>query len=162
MDSNECFELDDSEGPETIDGAQDGTSIASSNIIACGEADKAGVDDANGAFDIRDWLQGGGINADTPANGNTNNVVVGGTGASDLTNLPFTALIEGGAGTRGYRTVAAIQDQAGASVFDQPADLFDVAALGGIFESPTYLGGANAGDDWLSGWTVGLDLPLNP
>lgn len=162
MDSNECFELDDSEGPETIDGAQDGTSVASSNVIACGEADKAGIDPTNGAFDVRNWLEGGGINGDTPANGNTNNVVVGGTGTSDLTDLPFTALIVGGTGTRGYLTVADIQDQGGTTAFDQSSQLFDAGSLGGIFETPTYLGGANEGDDWLAGWTVGLDGDLNP
>lgn len=163
MASNECLELDDSEGPETIDAAQDGTSIASGNLIMCGEATKAGIDAANGAFDIDNWLAGGGGNADTPANGNVNNVVV--TGA----DIPG-AVIDGGVGTRGYLTAASLEDINTTVVFDQSdvsaamttSQLFDVSALGSIFETPTYLGGANAGDDWLDGWTVGLDVALTP
>ena len=147
--SNECIELDDSEGPETIDGAQDGTSVAASNVIACDEATKEGPwSPDNDGFDLAAWL------AAAP---NTNNVVVGNGG-----NLPFTSLIVGGVGTRGYLTEAAIQDSTGAAVFDQATQLFDVGAIGGIFETPTYLGGANAGDDWLAGWAVGLSDPLNP
>ena len=34
--------------------------------------------------------------------------------------------------------------------------------LGSIFKTPTYLGGANSGDNWLDGWTVGFDKPFNP
>jgi hypothetical protein len=161
MASNECFELEDTEGPETVDAAQAGTSVASSNLIMCSEAVKSGIiNAANGAFDLNNWLAGGGVNADTPANGNTNNVVV--TGA----DIPG-AVVDGGVGTRGYLTAASLEDINLTVVFDQsdvmaPGQLFDVAALGSIFETPAYLGGANAGDDWLAGWTVGLSDPLVP
>ena len=146
MASNECLELDDPEGPETIDGAQDGTSIAASNVIACSEPLKAGADPANAGFDLAAWLAAG---------PNTNNV-------ADGANIPYASLISGGAGTRGYLTDDLIQDSTGAVVFDQATQLFDAGVLGGIFETPAYLGGANAGDDWLAGWAVGLDDPLNP
>ena len=146
MTSNECLELDDSEGPETIDGAEDGTSVAISNVIACTEALKIGADPANAGFDLQVWL-------DTAPN--ANNLV-------EATNLPFTGLIEGGVGTRGYLTVADIQDSTATTVFDQATQLFDASSLGSIFDTPTYLGGANAGDDWLAGWTVGFGDPLNP
>ena len=162
MSSNECLELDDSEGPETIDGAQDGTSVAISNVIACSEPLKVGADAANAGFDAQPegtalltWLNGGDGSADIPNNNNANNVVEG-------SNLPFTSLISGGVSTRGYLTEAAIQDSTGADVFDQATQLFDVSAVSGFFDAPTYLGGANAGDDWLAGWTFGLSDPLNP
>ena len=158
MASNECFELDDSEGPQTIDAAQDGTSIASSNLIMCSEATKAGIDAANGAFDLDNWLAGGGANADTPANGNTNNVVVTGT------DIPG-AVVDGGTGTRGYLTADSLEDINMNVVFDQASQLFDVAALGGLFETPEHLGGASASSsdgDWLAGWTVGFSNPLTP
>ncbi len=146
MSSNECVELDDSEGPQTIDAAQDGTSVAASNVIACSEATKEGPDATNAGFTTAAWL------ATAP---NDNNVV-------EDTNLPFTSLIEGGVGTRGYLTAAAIQDSTNADVFDQSTQLFDAAGLASFFETPTYLGGANASDDWLAGWTVGLSAPLDP
>ena len=157
MASNECFELDDSEGPQTIDAAQDGTSIAISNLIMCSEATKAtGVDPLNAGFDLNDWLAGGGVNAQTPPNSNADNVVV--TGA----NIPG-AVIDGGVGTRGYLTAASLEDINMAVVFDQATQLYDVEAnVGGIFETPTYLGGANAGDDWLAGWAVGFSGLLTP
>jgi hypothetical protein len=154
MNSNECLELDDSEGPETIDAAQAGTSIAIGNIIACSEATKFGEDAANVGFDLGVWLAGGDGSAATPANTNTNNVV-------EETNLP-ASLVEGGVGTRGYLTSELLTDSLGGVLFDQTTQLFPASDLGGIFEDPSYLGGANAGDDWLDGWTVGLTDPLMP
>ncbi len=153
MASNECVELDNTEGPETIAAAQAGTSKASSNLIACGEALKASntVDE----FDLGNWLAGGGA-ADTPANSNTNNVVLTGV------DVPAQSLIVGGVGTRGYLTASTLSDAAGTVVFDQATQLTDVSAIDAYFEAPSYLGGANAGDDWLSGWTVGLSGTLNP
>lgn len=146
MDSNECIELDDSEGPETIAAAVAGTSVAASNVIACTEATKEGVDPANAGFTTAAWL------AAAP---NADNVV-------EETNLPFAALIEGGVDTRGYLTVADIQDSTTTTVFDQATQLFDASTLAGFFETPTYLGGANSSDDWLAGWTVGLSGALDP
>lgn len=149
MESNECLELDDSEGPQTIAAAIDGTSIASSNVIACSEATKEGVDAANDQdFKTAEWL----------ANGSTNakNVII--TGA----DLPAQSLITGVPGSRGYLTASTITDGSGVEVFNQATDLTDVSAVDSYFEAPSYVGGANAGDNWLSGWTVGLSAPLNP
>ena len=164
MQSNECFEVADSEGPESVNGAQGDDpdfagirSVASSNVVACGESLKLSAwSPDNDGFDLSIWLQGGNGTAAIPTNGNTNNVV-------ENTNLPFASLIEGGVGTRGYLTLADIQDSTGGSVFDQTTQLTPVGAnLGGIFTNPSYLGGASAGDDWLAGWTVGLGQPLIP
>lgn len=159
MASNECLELDDSEGPQTIDGAQAGTSVASSNVIACSEPLKAGPDAANVGFDLAVWLNGGDGSAQTPNNGNTNNVVFATAQLGDAGN---TVLVDAGANARDHLTADSIRDGSGTQVFDQSTQLFDAATLGSIFETPTYLGGANSGDNWLSGWTVGLDQPLNP
>jgi hypothetical protein len=119
---------------------------------------KVGSDAGNAGFDLQPegaglaiWLDGGDGSADFPDNSNANNVVIA--------NLPAVMLIEGGVGTRSYLTTEMIQDSTGAVVFDQATQL--TAGLAG-FDDPTYLGAANAGDDWLSGWTVGLDTALNP
>jgi len=159
MASNECLEVDDTEGPETIDAMQAGISVASSNVIACGEALKvtpnswgnAGFDPAPEGSAFAIWLAGGDGSADIPTNTNANNVVIG--------SLPAVMLIDGGPGTRGYLTTDLIEDSAGAVVFDQATQL--TTGLAG-FDDATYLGAANAGDDWPAGWTVGLSLPLVP
>ncbi|MFQ3201536.1 MAG: hypothetical protein ACI9SK_002271 [Zhongshania sp.] len=155
MESQECLELDNSEGPETINAAKAGISKASSNVIACEEATKASGA-TKGAFDLVNWLAGGGINADTPANSNTNNVIITGI------DIPAQSLIVDGVGTRDYRTAATITDANGVVIFDQATQLTDVSGIDAYFTAPTYLGGATAGDNWLNGWTVGLSAPLNP
>lgn len=158
--SNECLELDDSEGPQTIDAAQNGTSIASSNVIACGEPLKINADPANAGFDLAVWLNGGDGSAQTPNNANTNNVVY--TAGELPADVGGPILVDAGANARDHLTADSIEDGAGNVKFDQSTQLFDVSTLGSIFETSTYLGGANAGDNWLDGWTVGLDMPLNP
>ena len=156
MASNECFELEDTEGPQTLDAAQAGVSRANGNLIMCSEAVKPGIiNAANAGFDVNNWLAGGGINAATPLNTNTNNVVV--TGA----NIPGI-VVDGGVGTRGHLTRSSLVDVNSNEVFAQPGQLFDVGTLGGIFETPAYLGGASATDNWVSGWTVGLTGTLTP
>lgn len=160
MASNECLELDDSEGPQTIDAAQAGTSIAKSNVIACSEPTKVGADALNTGFDLNNWLAGGGINAQTPVNTNTNNVVF--TVGQLAADAGGSVLVDAGASARDHLTAASINDGAGNQRFDQATQLFDASTLGSIFKKPTYLGGANSTDNWLSGWTVGLDQPLAP
>src|SRR5690606_32060231 len=56
MTSNECLEIIDSEGPQTIAGAKAGWSVAASNLIACTEALKQGVNPANSDFSFATWL----------------------------------------------------------------------------------------------------------
>lgn len=161
MASHECLELEDTEGPETIDAAQAGISIAKSNVIACSEPLKVAPDSMNAGFDLAVWLAGGGT-ADVPANDNSNNVVVD-------TNLP-AMLLDGGVGTRAYRTLDLLTDSTGAQIFDQSGttspggtgQLFDVSTVAPFFETPSFLGGTSAADDWLEGWTVGLTEPLMP
>src|SRR5690606_3176285 len=100
--------------------------------------------------------------ADTPDNANENNVVVD-------TNLP-ASLLDGGVGTRAYATLDLLTDSTGAQIFDQsgvvatgePGQLFDVGALDGPFETPSFLGAVSVNDDWAAGWTVGLTEPLVP
>jgi hypothetical protein len=173
MTSNECFEVDDTEGPDTVNAMQANddpaadkgsdplASYASSNVIACSEALKLNAfSPDNDGFNLAVWLAGGDGTAAIPLNNNTNNVVL--TGA----DIPAVSLLDGGVGTRAYRTLELIQDSIGAEVFVQPDDLFDVSTLPerlpAFFSAPDYLGGASVNDDWLAGWTVGLDTALVP
>jgi hypothetical protein len=163
MQSDDCLDLNDSEGPETIDALEAFISLASSNVVACSDAATTSPDPANAAFDeaaFVAWL-------DTAPN--SNNVI-------DETNIPYQSLLVGGPGTRAYLTGATITDSTGTVVFDQATQLYDVGADGALgdldgdgaadpsnlLETPNYLGGASEADDWLAGWTVGLDLPLTP
>src|SRR5690606_39080514 len=128
MASSEWLELQVTEGPETLDAAQAGISVAKSNMIACSEPLKLAPDAANAGFALRLWLAGCG-SADVPPNGNSNSVVID-------TNLP-AMLLDGGVGTRAYRTLDLLTDSAGAQVFDQSGtvspggtgQLFDVATV---------------------------------
>lgn len=156
MSSNECFEIIDSDGPQTIDYAEAGYSMAASNFVACTEALKQGVRPENAAFSFADWL------ATAP---NTDNVIV-----SDPTALPVT-IIEGLASNpRAYITAAAFAD-ANTTAIDIP--VFDVTrlsdtfaadavpALGAsgdssFFEAVDFIGAVSANNDWTAGWTVGL------
>ncbi len=112
----------------------------------CIEGDNTGGN--RDGFDVRAWLAGT-VGAD---NRNRNNLVVD--------NLPMVMLLDGGVGSRGYRTLDSIQDSTGAAVSVLTTPVGDI--LGGIFRNPTYLGGASTDDDWLAGWAVGLDAQLNP
>lgn len=161
MTALDCLEVRDTQGPNTIDALQNGTSRASSNVIACSPDTEAllvsSAQGDNAGFDpteLRIWLNGGDGSPLVPVNTNTNNVV-------QTTNLPAN-LIVGGTGTRGYLTATALTDSTSAVIFNQATQLFAAGTLGAFFETPTYLGGANASDNWLEGWTVGLDAPLVP
>ena len=158
MSSNECFEIIDSDGPQTIDYAEAGYSAAASNFVACTEALKQGVNAANAAFSFSTWL------ATAP---NANNVIVDGT---DTGSLPVT-IIEGLADNpRAYVTAAAFADgntnAINIPVFDvtRLSDDFEAdaaPALGdegdsSFFESVNFIGAVSADNDWTAGWTVGL------
>lgn len=158
MASNECLEIIDSEGPQTIAGAKAGWSIAASNLIACTEALKQGVNPANSDFSFATWL------ATAP---NTNNVVVNGTVAG---TLPVTVLDGLATNDRAYITAAAFADgnttPISIPVFDVTRlnDNFTagaVPALGNagistFFSQVDFIGAVKAGSDWTAGWTVGL------
>lgn len=158
MSSNECLEIIDSEGPQTINYAKAGYSIAKSNFIACTEATKQGVDAANADFVFSDWLNNG---------TNTDNVIVDEsvTGA-----LPVTILEGLATNPRAYITAAAFADGNATPIaipaFDvtQLNDSFvadAVPALGAagsssFFEAVDFIGAVSAANDWTAGWTVGL------
>lgn len=158
MSSNECLEIIDSEGPETIAGAKAGWSVAASNFIACTEALKQGVNPANSDFSLATWLN------TAP---NANNVVVNGSVAG---TLPVTILEDLATNKRAYITAAAFAD-GNTTAITIPAydvtrleDDFDagaVPALGSagsssFFTAVDFIGAVKAGSDWTEGWTVGL------
>lgn len=158
MASNECLEISDTTGPQTIAYAKAGWSIAASNIIACTEALKQGVNPANSDFSFATWL------ATAP---NANNVVVDGSVAG---TLPVTVLDGLSTNKRAYITAAAFTDGNTAPisipVFDVTRlnDTFiagAVPALGSagsstFFSQVDFIGAVKAGNDWTAGWTVGL------
>lgn len=158
MASNECLEIIDSEGPQTIDAAEAGWSMAASNFISCTEALKQGVNAENSAFSFATWL------STAP---NANNVVVDGsvTGA-----LPVTVLEGLASNPRAYITAAAFTDGNSTAiaipVFNVTTlnDTFIAAAAPALgdagdssfFSSVNFIGAVSAGNDWTAGWTVGL------
>jgi len=173
--SDDCFEVADTEGPDAIDaveaGAVAGTpasltgnfSRMASNIIACDDA----VEASPGAFANNGVVGDAELLALITQNNNTNNLIV-------ATGDEFASLIlnNDGAGVydRGYLTADSIEQAAGTVAFDQATQiadlnddtLFPVPASTGFFDTPAYIGGANTADDWVDGWTVGFDLPLAP
>lgn len=158
MSSNECLEIIDSEGPETIAGAKAGWSVAASNFIACTEALKQGVNPANSDFSLATWLN------TAP---NANNVVVNGSVAG---TLPVTILADLATNNRAYITAAAFADgnAAGISIpaydvtrLEDEFEAGSAPALGSagsssFFTAVDFIGAVKAGSDWTEGWTVGL------
>src|SRR5690554_6854905 len=159
MSSNECFEIADTDGPETIAYAQAGYSVAKSNFVACAnEVLKVAPHATNAGFDFTAWLNNG---------TNTDNVIVDDsvTGA-----LPVTILEGLATNPRAYITAAAFADgnttPISIPVFDvtQLQDTFAadaVPALGAagsssFFEEVDFIGAVSAANDWTTGWTVGL------
>lgn len=144
MASNECLEII---SPQSLQGVDDGVSLASGNLIACTEpfaGDLAGIET---------WWT------------NNDNVVV-----QNANDLP-AKIIEGlGSSKTAYVTREPLQTADGTNitvnVYDVTAlqDEFDsnaAPALGStgdssFFENVDFIGAVKAGDDWVSGWTVGL------
>ena len=161
MTSQRCFRVQDTEGPQTIAAMKAGTSRALSNLIMCSVPLSSAPNAANQPFgnaELAAWLVN---NPATPPNTNANNVIIPNTLFPGL-NIPGVVVV-GGTGTRGYLTAASLVDSGSNVVFNQATQLYAVGtALGGIFQNPTYLGGANAGDNWPAGWTVGLTGALTP
>lgn len=148
MSSNECFEV---ESTQAIDGVRTGISAASGNVYACTEAVKI-ASAAN--FDLRNWLVSNG------------SVVVDSTA-----NLPATVIKDlSPSNPTAYITAPNMTDANGApinvTVFDvtrlQDNFAADAApALGSsgsssFFEAVDFIGAVKEGDDWVSGWTIGL------
>lgn len=158
MSSNECLEIVDSEGPQTIDAAEAGWSIAASNLIACTEALKQGVNAENSAFSFATWLSN---------STNTNNIVIDGTVTG---SLPVSVIDGLPTEPRSFITAAAFADGNG-TVIGVPA--FDVTRLADdfaanaapvlgdegdstFFDAVDFIGAVSAESDWTAGWTVGL------
>ncbi|MCW8195286.1 hypothetical protein F6455_10855 [Proteobacteria bacterium 005FR1] len=143
MSSNECLEI---VSTQSVAGVNAGYSAASGNVIACTEPLK--TDDAN--FDMAAWW-------------NAENALV-----SDPANLP-AQIIEGQpANDTAYVTAATLQDANGApisvTVFDvskldddYEAQAAPVLGSSSFFDQVDFIGAVKEGEDWVSGWTVGLE-----
>ena len=140
MASNECVEI---ESAQTIAGMA-AINAAAGNVVACSETLKAS------GFDLRTWWTDGG------------NVVV-----DEANRLP-AMLIDGlTADPRAYTTAATLSDATSAPI---NVTIFDVTTLddswtaeappaigdSSFFEAVDFIGAVKSGDDWVSGWTVGL------
>ncbi len=154
MASKALFTFNDTEGPQTIKGANDGWSVAKSNLFAgtAGVA-QSKVDPSNAGFTTAAWL------ANTT---NSNNTVI--TAANQL---PVNVLKGSATNDKAYLTLAALTDATTAPVtialFDvsKLADSFQAGAVPAtgtstFFVNPTHLGAASEANDWVSGWTFGL------
>lgn len=158
MASQECFEQDDTEGPQTIDAMEAGISVVKSTVIACTESVKTGkVDPSNAGFNAKTWF--------TTAVENTNNVVM--DSASVAGTLPATIIQDLATNPKAYITAPAFSDgNTGAftvavtdvtTLSSQPSTTTaPVAGSNTFFSSVDFIGAVSAADDWVAGWTVGL------
>ena len=155
MSSNECFEVDDTEGPTTVDAIEAGISVAKSNLVACTEAIKTGkLDPSNANFNANTWFTTAG----------NNNVVID---SSVTGGLPATIIKDLATNPVAYLTPAAMTDGNSAAI---TVPVFDVTTLSeapstttapvagtnDFFEAVDFIGAVSEADDWVSGWTVGL------
>lgn len=156
MASNECFEVDDTEGPATIDSIEAGISVAKSNLVACTESVKTGtVDPSNAGFNAKTWFT-------TASN---NNVVID---SAVTGGLPATILKDLMTNPRAYVTAATMTDGNTAAitvpVFDvtklseKPSTTTaPVAGTNDFFQEVNFIGAVSEANDWVSGWTVGMN-----
>ena len=156
MVSRSLLTFTDTSGPYTIKAATDGWSAARSNLVAGTTPAVQNPDPENGAFTTLGWL------ADT--NLNSNNVVV-----NAANQLPVSVLKDLATSDKAYLTLPTIADATTAPI---SIALFDVSKLADLvqpnvgavpaagtstfFVNPTHLGAASETNDWVAGWTVGL------
>jgi len=154
--SQECFDIEDSEGPVTINFIKAGISVAESNLIACSEATKQKVNAANSDFDTKAWLTENG-----------KNIVID---SSVTGQLPVLSIKDLATNPRAYITAANFEDGNKAPI---SINVFDVTKLSAeidttkapvegtndFFEAVDFIGAVKEGDDWTKGWTVGLTQP---
>lgn len=155
MSSNECFEQDDTEGPETIDAMEAGISVVKSTLVACTEAIKTGkVDPSNAGFSAKTWFTAAG----------NNNVVID---SSVTGGLPATIIKDLATKPRSYITAAAMTDGNAAVINVAVTDVTKlsekpstttapVAGSNDFFEAVNFIGAVSESNDWVSGWTVGM------
>lgn len=155
MSSNECFEQDDTEGPETIDAMEAGISVVKSTLVACAEAIKTGkVDPSNAGFNTKTWFTTAG----------NNNVVID---SAVTGGLPAVVITDLATNPRAYITAATMTDGTTAAI---TVPVFDVTTLSAapstttapvagsnnFFDAVNFIGAVSASDDWVAGWTVGM------
>lgn len=151
--SHECFDIEDSEGPETIKFINNGISVAEGNLIACSEATKQKVHTDNTGFNTKTWLTQGG-----------KNIVID---SSVTGELPVISIKDLATNPRAYITASQFEDAnknpLTVNVFDvtQLSENIDtknpaVAGTNTFFEAVDFIGAVKEGDDWTQGWTVGL------
>jgi predicted small lipoprotein YifL len=155
MASNECFEVDDTEGPTTVDGIEAGISVAKSNLVACSESIKTGtLDPSNSTFSAKTWFTATG----------TNNVVID---AAVTGGLPANIIKDLATNPRAYLTLAAMTDGNSSAISVPVTNVTTlseapstttapVAGSNDFFEAVDFIGAVSEANDWVSGWTVGL------
>lgn len=155
MSSNECFEQDDTEGPETIDAMEAGISVVKSTLVACSEAIRTGkVDPSNAGFNAKTWFTAAG----------NNNVVIDSTVTG---GLPATVIKDLATNPRAYITAPTFSDGNTTAitipVFDvtklsqnPSTTTAPVAGTNDFFEAVNFIGAVSEANDWVSGWTVGM------
>jgi hypothetical protein len=165
MSSQECFELEDNAGPETVSAAKTGISVVKSTIVACTESVKTGtLNAANAGFNAKNWF----TNTETPANAtnnNADNVVLDST--STAGSLPATIIKDLATNPKAYITAPVFTDgntgPISAPVFSvttlsatPSTTTAPVAGTNTFFESVDFIGAVKDGQDWVTGWTVGF------
>ncbi len=155
MSSNECFEVDDTEGPTTVDAIEAGISVAKSNLVACSESIKTGkLDPSNSTFNAKTWFTTAGYN-----NVVIDSAVTGGLPANIIKDLATNPVA--------YLTLATMTDGNSAAINVPVTDVTTlsakpstttapVAGSNDFFEAVDFIGAVSEADDWVSGWTVGL------
>jgi len=126
--SNECYEIDDSDGVSRGFAAANDNFNVQSTVFACEEGPK---DNLNNGDTILEWVLG----ANPSTNGADYSFNVGNVVITDVTNANVQVLQPGT-----YYTAAAIVDEAGTTV------IADTTGLGGI----------QSNDDWTAPWAFGL------
>lgn len=155
MSSNECFEQDDTEGPQTIDAMEAGISVVKSTLVACTEAIKTGkVDPSNAGFSAKTWFTAAG----------NNNVVID---SAVTGGLPASIIKDLATNPRAYLTLASMTDGNAAAITVPVTDVTKlsespstttapVAGSNNFFDSVNFIGAVSESNDWVSGWTVGM------
>ncbi len=155
MASNECFEVDDTEGPTTVDNIEAGISVAKSNLIACSESVKTGtLNPSNSTFNAKTWFTAAG----------NNNLVIDSTVTG---GLPANILKDLATNPRAYVSLASMTDGNTAAITVPVTDVTKlsekpstttapVAGTNDFFTAVDFIGAVSEADDWVSGWTVGL------
>lgn len=148
MASNECFEV---ESAQSIAGMQSGISRASGNVYACTEAVKIA---ASSGFNLRNWLvSNGSVVIDSPAN--LPATVIKGLSPSNPTayiTAPTMTDANGNPINVTVFDVTRLQDNFAA---DAPPAL-GAPGSSSFFKAVDFVGAVKEGNDWVSGWTVGL------